>query len=74
MQWYTTKRAFAGGKEIPIGTQGEGEVPANLVGKVAVLVVATPQAEAESAAGEESKQEAPAAEAESAVTRGRGRN
>ena len=45
MQWYTTKRAFAGGKEIPIGTQGEGEVPANLACKVAVLVVATPQAE-----------------------------
>lgn len=43
MQWYTTKRAYSGGKEIPIGTQGEGEVPAHLVGKVAVLVVATPQ-------------------------------
>lgn len=47
MQWYTTKRAFAGGKEIPIGTHGEGEVPANLVGKVAVLVVATPQEDPE---------------------------
>ena len=47
MQWYTTKRAYSGGKEIPIGTQGEGEVPAHLVGKVAVLVVATPQTESD---------------------------
>lgn len=70
MQWYTTKRAYSGGKEIPIGTHGEGEVPANLVGKVAILVVATPQAEAEGDAGEES----PAAEAEGASRRGRSRS
>ncbi|WP_396180178.1 hypothetical protein [Flavobacterium sp.] len=69
MQWYTTKRAYSGGKEIPIGTQGEGDVPANLVGKVAILVVATPQAEAEGSAGEES----PAAEAEGSARRGRSR-
>jgi hypothetical protein len=68
MQWYTTKRAYSGGKEIPIGTQGEGEVPTHLVGKVAVLIVATPQEEAEGAADEESPV------AESTVTRGRGRN
>lgn len=47
MQWITCKKAFALGKEIPLGTKGEGEVPAHLVGKVSVLIVATPQAEPE---------------------------
>ena len=47
MQWITCKKAFALGKEIPLGTKGEGEIPSNLVGKVQVLVVATPQSEAE---------------------------
>lgn len=46
MQWITCKKAFALGKEIPLGTKGEGEIPSNLVGKVQVLIVATPQAEA----------------------------
>jgi hypothetical protein len=47
MQWITCKKAYANGKEIPLGTKGEGEVPSNLVGKVQVLIVATPQAETE---------------------------
>jgi hypothetical protein len=46
MQWITCKKAYANGKEIPLGTKGEGEVPLNLVGKVQVLIVATPQVEA----------------------------
>ena len=47
MQWMTVKPATSGGKPVPIGTKGEGEVPAHLVGKVSFLVVATPQAEPE---------------------------
>ena len=45
------------GKEIPIGTRGEGEVPAHLVGKVQVLITATP-AEAEKPADEAEPAEA----------------
>ena len=48
MQWMTVKPATSGGKPVPIGTKGEGEVPAHLVGKVSFLVVATPQEDSES--------------------------
>lgn len=47
MQWITCKPASSLGKAIPIGTKGEGEIPLHLVGKVQVLIVATPQAEPE---------------------------
>ena len=45
------------GKDIPIGTRGEGEVPAHLVGKVQTLITATP-AEAEKPADEAEPAEA----------------
>lgn len=61
MQWVTCKPATAGGKQIPLGTKGEGEVPAHLVGKVSVLIVATPQAEPE-AEPEQAEQAEPEAE------------
>ena len=48
MQWMTVKPATSGGKPVQIGTKGEGEVPAHLVGKVSFLVVATPQEDSES--------------------------
>lgn len=47
MQWVTCKPATSGGQQIPLGTKGEGEVPAHLVGKVSFLIVATPKVEAE---------------------------
>lgn len=53
MQWITCKKAYALGKEIPLGTKGEGDVPAHLVGKVSVLIVATPQADPEPEGEEE---------------------
>lgn len=57
MQWITCKRATSMGEEIPVGTRGEGEVPAHLVGKVQVLITATP-AEAEKPADEAEPAEA----------------
>ena len=47
MQWLTTKPATSNGEPVPVGTKGEGEVPAHLIGKVSFLIVATPQAEPE---------------------------
>lgn len=58
MQWITCKKAHALGKEIPLGTKGEGEIPSNLVGKVQVLIVATPQAESEAEQEEQAESEA----------------
>lgn len=37
MKWITVKKANAKGKAIPLGTKGEGDVPASLVGKVQFL-------------------------------------
>lgn len=50
MQWITNKPAYSLGKPVPVGTKGEGDVPAHLVGKVSFLIVATPKAEAEAEA------------------------
>lgn len=45
MHWITNKPAYSLGKPVPVGTKGEGDVPAHLVGKVSFLIVATPQEE-----------------------------
>lgn len=37
MKWITIKAAKNLGKDVNIGTKGEGEIPLYLVGKVAVL-------------------------------------
>lgn len=68
MQWITCKRATSMGEEIPVGTRGEGEVPAHLVGKVQVLITATP---AEPAEAEKPADEVEAAEAEKPARRSR---
>lgn len=58
MQWLTTKPATSNGEPVPVGTKGEGEVPAHLVGKVSFLIVATPQAEAEAEQEDQAEAEA----------------
>lgn len=37
MKWITVKKANAKGKPVPLGTKGEGDIPASLVGKVQFL-------------------------------------
>ena len=37
MKWITVKKANAKGKPVSLGTKGEGDVPASLVGKVQFL-------------------------------------
>jgi len=36
-KWVTIKAAKSGGKEVKLGTKGEGEIPLHLIGKVAIL-------------------------------------
>ena len=51
MKWITVKKANAKGKPVPLGTKGEGDVPASLVGKVQFLPEeAKPEEEAKPAA------------------------